>query len=193
MDSPRLKEYKKEMARCFSRAIRDTYISYWNAQRLSDEIYDLLRHAETEFLRDDNWNDLLQFTIAVYRRWSHTEMDDDGGTILIMETLAFLWEQLYFLAPKGDKQKLFHFLTQYGSKESIYNLEQNLWDFLDSHFTEKGWLPKKKAYWKKQKNCCRTYPMIRSIGWQGFTGNGCWKSTGRRKIQQKKSSCCGPC
>lgn len=149
MDSPRLKMYKHEMARCFSRAIRDKFISYWNAQRLSAEIYDLLRHAQSEFLRENNWNDLFQFTIAVYRRWSHTEMDDDGGTILIMETLDSIWEQLLSLADATEKEKFFHFLTQFGSKESIYDLEQNLWDFLDSHFTEKEWLPKKKTYWEK--------------------------------------------
>ena len=51
-----------------------------------------------------------------------------------------------------EKKKFFHFLTQYGSKESIYDLEQHLWDFLDAHFTEKEWLPKKKAYWEKLDN-----------------------------------------
>lgn len=149
MDSPRLKKYKQEMARCFSRAIKQGSVAYWDAQRLSADIYDLLRQAQTEFLQDDNWNDLLQFTIAVYRRWSHTEMDDDGGTILIMETLESIWEQLLVLAEETEKKKMFHFLTQYGSKESVFSLEENLWDFLDSHFTEKKWLPKKKTYWEE--------------------------------------------
>ena len=149
MDSPRLKMYKHEMARCFSRAIKYGSVAYWNAQGLSDDIYNLLQQTQKEFLQEENWNDLFQFTIAVYRRWSHTEMDDDGGTILIMETLESIWEELLSVADEAEKKKFFHFLTQYGSKESIYDLEQHLWDFLDAHFTGKEWLPKKKAYWEK--------------------------------------------
>lgn len=149
MDSPLLKSYKQEMARCFSRAKKNGFVAYWEAQRLSDEIYDLLSRFTFEYRKGAPWNDLFQFTIAVYRRWGKTEMDDDGGIMLIMHELDSIWDMLYRMAAPEEKKKMFRFFTLYGSKKSIYDLEENLWDFLDSHFKEKDWIPKKKAYWGK--------------------------------------------
>lgn len=94
MDSPRVKEYKKQIQTLFSRAKVHGFVDWRHMGPLESGVLDLLDDARQELSApEDRW-DLFTVANAVFLKWGKTNMDDDGNTQTVMDKVTDAWDDV---------------------------------------------------------------------------------------------------
>lgn len=135
MDSPRVKEYKKQIQTLFSRAKVHGFVDWRHMGPLESGVLDLLDDARQElFAPEDRW-DLFAVANAVFLKWGKTNMDDDGNTQTVMDEVTDAWDDVIGrLVDEKEQKKALDFFMKHTDGKVIDYVEDYLYQFMDTHF-----------------------------------------------------------
>ncbi len=147
-----LKEYREEVNRIFKHCMRYSFVDYRSCKRLYGEMTDLLEKAQTEFSGRGEYKELFELACRAFLKWDRTNKDDsDGETYDFCRQLTHIWDAVY---ASGDKrishEKMMKWFTDQIEKDKVSNLEDELFGYLEKHFTEPALLEKKYVFYRKK-------------------------------------------
>ncbi|MBM6990496.1 MAG: hypothetical protein I3I98_03685 [Mobilibacterium timonense] len=147
MDSPRVKEYKKQIQTLFSRAKVHGFVDWRHMGPLESGVLDLLDDARQELSApEDRW-DLFAVANAVFLKWGKTDMDDDGDTQMVMDEVTDAWDDVICrLADEKEQKKALDFFMKNTDGKVIDYVENYLYQFMDTHFRTPEFLKIKRSF-----------------------------------------------
>lgn len=147
MDSPRVKEYKKQIQTLFSRAKVHGFVDWRHMGPLESGVLDLLDDARQELSApEDRW-DLFAVANAVFLKWGKTNMDDDGNTQTVMDEVTDAWDDVIGrLVDEKEQKKALDFFMKHTDGKVIDYVEDYLYQFMDTHFRTPEFLKIKRSF-----------------------------------------------
>lgn len=147
MDSPRVKEYKKQIQTLFSRAKVYGFVDWWHMGPLTRGILDLMDDVRKELSApEDRW-DLFAVANYVFLKWGKTHMDDDGDTQMVMDEVTDAWDDVICrLADEKEQKKALDFFMKHTDGKVIDYMEDCLYQFMDTHFRTPEFLKVKRGF-----------------------------------------------
>lgn len=135
MDSPRVKEYKKQIQDLFSCAKVHGFVDWWHMGPLTRGILDLMDDARRELSAPEERWDLFAVANAVFLKWGKTNMDDDGNTQAVMDEVTDAWDEVIGrLVDEKEQKKALDFFMKHTDGKVIDYVEDYLYQFMDTHF-----------------------------------------------------------
>lgn len=147
MDSPRVKEYKKQIQDIFSCAKVNGFVDWRHMGPLTRGILDLMDDARKELSApEDRW-DLFAVANYVFLKWGNTDMDDDGDTQMVMDEVTDAWDDVICrLADEKEQKKALDFFMKNTDGKVIDYMEDYLYQFMDTHFRTPEILKIKRSF-----------------------------------------------